>query len=93
MKGDAIPFSIAQAVGVAFHFRFIWWLRGDRRSEIDKKAGKMTTREASASGGIPLAAEKPSPEARDFPHEARDFPHEARDFPHEARDFPHESVE
>ncbi len=43
---------------------------------------KSAVRDKSpASGGIPLAAEKPSPEARDFPHESRDFPHEARDFP------------
>ena len=50
---------------------------------------KSAARDKSpASGGIPHAAEKPSPEARDFPHESRDFPHEARDFPHEARDFP-----
>ena len=33
-------------VGLAVHFRFLGWFRGCRRSEIDKKAGKMKFREA-----------------------------------------------
>ena len=40
-----------EMVGLAFHFRFLGWFRGYRRSKINKKAGKMTPREARGRFG------------------------------------------